>query len=268
MCCACAVEVTDSSTRRMFLCVSQRRDIASPLAGAPRPAAGHDNVERTCLQPSKALAAPSMASAGSASVVTVDAVREQLQLMGHQVPDTVITAFLQEAGFDQGARPQQTARETQQYQASFDFRPDKVSGSRRHYHPQMASRPHNNRPEAHAFRPAKDRRAVGNQEAKASRLDGVDTASLTDNTCSSCASECEVLSLLNRLPARVRCLATMSENAYVVNEILRAATLFRSSQEALSAMQIVEYGTNDGQAANGTAPPLHRHHLRQANASR
>ena len=68
--------------------------------------------------------------------MTLEAVREQLSLMGHSVPDDVISAFLSEAGFTGSQqRKQATSHEGQcSFKASFDVFPGAAgrASSRQH----------------------------------------------------------------------------------------------------------------------------------------
>lgn len=175
-----------------------------------------------------------MASGGPTSVVTLDAVRDQLKLMGHQVPDEVITAFLDEAGFSSGfSQAQQTARERQPYQASFDFAQTQAAG-----------RPRTPSPRRDTARLASSRRSLqiktppqppvgatknGNLKgAPPYRLGGgASPTGHSDKSCSSCLSDYEASSQL-RCTALAACSCLMGRLALARLSSARPYTAVRS----------------------------------------
>ena len=164
-----------------------------------------------------------MASASSTSVVTLEAVREQLKLMGHQVPDEVISAFLEEAGFTSGQeQPNRASKTGQDYKASFDmFQTQAGNSPPRH----STLRPSNfltdtarsSRHSSGHSKQAQRASGVGNRKGQLGSSSEDDcTASHSDNSCSSCISEYEARTPFNtvQLIAEVPCVVPPTGHTY------------------------------------------------------
>lgn len=134
-----------------------------------------------------------MAASSSGSVVTMEAVREQLKLMGHQVPDEVIASFLDEAGFTQGqSLPGNTSQRVQSYSASFDVVPVQTArgnarrGSSHHSGVERSDTARSFEGSLHSAKQSKCTSAVGNRKGVA--FGDTSSASPSDRSSSSLVS--------------------------------------------------------------------------------
>lgn len=137
-----------------------------------------------------------MATGGEQPVVTLEAVRQQLELMGHQVPDDIISAFLNEAGFTGDQRqPAQTAGQYS-FKASIDLDVVPKAGDQ-HSRQLQRSRTHGSldasQSRGKANQWGKQRgQATGSDSLGARRFRG-STDVPSSHSCSSSASETQVL---------------------------------------------------------------------------